>query len=164
MMGTLKDLTKYNDGSENLVDVSHTEGEVILLDFWATWCPPCQKPMAHNQEMIEKHKALGDWEKVRIIGLSIDQDRSKLQSHVEEKKWTDVEHYWARNGKSTCDKEFKIRGVPHCCLIDTHGKIVWVGHPASNDLEASINLLLEGKTLDSAKDGSDDSDKSEGKE
>jgi len=29
-------------------DVEHKEGEVILYDFWATWCPPCQAPMAHN--------------------------------------------------------------------------------------------------------------------
>jgi thiol-disulfide isomerase/thioredoxin len=43
---------------------------VILIDFWATWCPPCQKPMAHNQEMLEHHKS--DWSKVRIIGMSID--------------------------------------------------------------------------------------------
>ena len=54
--------------------IKHEPGQVILLDFWATWCPPCQKPMAHNQEMLEKHAALGDWKNVRIIGLSRDQD------------------------------------------------------------------------------------------
>jgi thiol-disulfide isomerase/thioredoxin len=41
---------------ENVVDVwtmeeksiPHKQGQVLLIDFWATWCPPCQKPMAHN--------------------------------------------------------------------------------------------------------------------
>ena len=33
---------------EETLDLEHKEGEVWLIDFWATWCPPCQKPMAHN--------------------------------------------------------------------------------------------------------------------
>jgi len=53
------------------VSITHNKGEVVLLDFWATWCPPCQGPMAHNQKMLEeKANTWGD--KVRIIGLSID--------------------------------------------------------------------------------------------
>jgi hypothetical protein len=34
--------------AETPVDIEHKEGEVMMIDFWATWCPPCQKPMAHN--------------------------------------------------------------------------------------------------------------------
>jgi len=62
--------------------ITHKEGEVILLDFWATWCPPCQAPMAHNQAMLEKKAA--EWgSTVRIIGLSIDNEKEKVASHVE---------------------------------------------------------------------------------
>lgn len=61
-----------------------------------------------------------------------------------------------RNGKCTADKEFGVRGVPHCCLVDTHGKIVWIGHPASRQLEEDINNLLEGKVLTDVKNESDD--------
>jgi len=58
------------DGGD-AVDLVHKEGEVWFIDFWATWCPPCQAPMAHNQSMLEKRKA--DWgDKLKIIAISID--------------------------------------------------------------------------------------------
>jgi len=57
--------------NEDKVTIEHNKGEVLMIDFWATWCPPCQAPMAHNVDMIEKRGA--EWGKdVRIIGLSID--------------------------------------------------------------------------------------------
>jgi len=47
MYQTIKGVTTLDD-AETAVDIEHKEGEVIMIDFWATWCPPCQKPMAHN--------------------------------------------------------------------------------------------------------------------
>jgi len=132
------------EGAEK-VSIEHKEGEVILLDFWATWCPPCQRPMAHNQEMLEKRGE--DWKgKVRIIGLSIDQDKAKLVSHVNEKKWTSVEHYF-RAGSDASDV-YSVRGVPHVMLIDQKGKIVFKGHPASRkNLEEDLDNLSKGVAL-----------------
>lgn len=69
-----------------------------------------------------------------------------------------MEHYWARNGVCTADKDFGVRGVPHCCLVDTHGNIVWIGHPASRNLEKDINDLLAEKKLEGVKSEEDDSD------
>jgi thiol-disulfide isomerase/thioredoxin len=79
--------------------VKHEKGQVILYDFWATWCPPCQQPMAHNQHMIETRGA--EWgERVRIISLSVDKDITTLKNHIEKNKWDSVENYHIGNG--TC--------------------------------------------------------------
>jgi len=105
--------------------------------------------MAHNQEMLEKNKE--KWgDKVRIVGLSIDQDIAKLKSHVDAKGWTTVEHYHSRNGQNSADKDYGVQGVPHCLLVDTNGVIVFVGHPASRKLEEDINALLAGEKITGA--------------
>jgi len=130
---------------EEAKEIVHNEGEVILVDFWATWCPPCQKPMAHNQEMLQKRKS--DWgDKVRIIGVSIDQSKEKMVEHVNNKGWTAVEHY--HRHKSDCSEVYGVQGVPHVLLLDTKGRIVFKGHPATRkDLEADFDTLLKGEPL-----------------
>jgi len=40
---------------EGTTDIIHQKGQIMLLDIWATWCGPCQNPMKHNQEMLEKY-------------------------------------------------------------------------------------------------------------
>jgi len=132
------------EGEEELT-IEHKEGQVLLIDFWATWCPPCQAPMAHNQAMLDKKGE--EWkDKIRIIGLSIDSDKAKLKSHVEDKKWTSPEHYF--RGSSDCSKVYGVTGVPHVMLIDTKGKIVFKGHPANRpNLEEDMENLLKGETI-----------------
>ena len=142
--GTITGVEDVNKPGEK-VELKHNDGEVWLLDFWATWCPPCQAPMAHNQKMLEEHG--GKWgDKLRIIGLSIDNNAETVKSHVESKGWQKIEHFW-RSG-STCSKDYGVSGVPHVMLIDTKGKIVFKGHPANRtDLVADFNTLLEGGTI-----------------
>lgn len=134
------------EAAEGRAEVKHEPGQVLLLDFWATWCPPCQKPMAHNQEMLDKRGS--DWgANVRLIGLSIDQDKQKLINHVKDKGWTKVEHYHVRNGSCTADKEYGVQGVPHVLLVDKEGTIVFMGHPSSQNIEECIDKLLKGEKL-----------------
>lgn len=101
--------------------------------------------MAHNQEMLEKRK--DDWAgKVRIIGVSIDQSKEKMVEHVNNKGWTAVEHY--HRHKSDCSEVYGVSGVPHVLLLDTKGRIVFKGHPATRkDLEADFDTLLKGEPL-----------------
>ncbi len=127
--------------------IEHKPGQVLLIDFWATWCPPCQAPMAHNQEMLEHHSER--WgEKVRIIGISIDQAPEIVVKHVKAKKWEKVEHF--HRAGSSCSNDYGVKGVPHVVLVDTEGKIAYVGHPAGTNLEQNIETLLKGQKLGSS--------------
>ena len=102
--------------------------------------------MEHNQDMLVKNEA--KWGgKVRLIGLSIDGEAATVKSHVEEKGWTKVEHYHVRTPGCSADKDYGVNGVPHVLLVDTTGKIVFIGHPASRNLEEDINKLLNGESL-----------------
>lgn len=90
--------------------------------------------MAHNQEMLTKNKeAWGD--KVRIVGLSIDNDAATVKNHVTAKKWEAIEHYHVRNADCKASETYGSGGVPHVFLVDKSGKIVFKGHPATRKLE-----------------------------
>jgi len=87
------------DDTETEVSIEHTPGTVMMIDFWATWCPPCQRPMQHNQDMLTEHAE--KWGgNVKIIGLSIDKDAATVTSHITNKGWTAPTHY--HRAKSDC--------------------------------------------------------------
>jgi thiol-disulfide isomerase/thioredoxin len=133
------------------VDVACKSGEVTLFDFWATWCGPCQGPMAHNQEMLEKHP---EWAgKVRIVGVNIDDEIEAARERVTTKNWTKVDHYWSQGGwGSKIMQYFGIHGIPFCVLVDKNGLIKIAGHPMSMKLDINIPLLIEGKPIEEEKE------------
>lgn len=113
--------------------------------------------------MLEKRGA--DWgDKVRLIGLSIDNDVPTVKNHVESKNWKKVEHYHVRNGACTADNDYGVKGVPHVLLVDTHGTIVFMGHPASRKIEEDIDNLLKGEKLTGEGTGAASSKAEEGGE
>ncbi len=139
------ELTELKSGE--IVHLADYRGEVLYLDFWATWCGPCQGPMAHSQEIVTRRAT--DWKgRARIIGLSIDDEIETLRSHVETKGWTDVHHLFASDGEpgwgSRAAEIYGIHGVPTALLIDASGKIIWRGHPANFEIEKAIDDLLKG--------------------
>jgi thiol-disulfide isomerase/thioredoxin len=142
----IKDLKPIKGG--DAVTLEHKEGEVWMIDFWATWCPPCQAPMAHNQAMLDKRGA--EWgDKVKIICISIDQTADKVVSHCDAKGWNSPIHY--HRAESDCSKQYSVSGVPNVMIVDTNGMIVFKGHPANRpDLEADFDNLLKGEKLTGA--------------
>lgn len=96
-LGVIKSVSNVLEDGET--DIVHKDGQVIIIMFWASWCDYCKKEMGKAQKMVAKNKERWN-EKVRIIGLGIDVERSKQIAFIKAKKLTAFEHYNVKNSKS----------------------------------------------------------------
>lgn len=107
-------------------------GKPLILEFWATWCPPCRKSIPHLNEIYRKNKDNG----LVIIGVS-----SEKKDVVEKfLKNTKMDYFPALDAK--LGRSFGVTGIPHAVLVDKTGKIVWEGHPASLT-DKELGLILK---------------------
>ena len=86
-------------------------GQVVLLDFWATWCIPCRAEMPHLKKVYDKYKD----QKFEIIGISLDQTRAVLDSYIEKQDITWPQ--FLENGRAVT-KMYNVTGIPATFLID----------------------------------------------
>lgn len=113
--------------------LSDLRGRVVCLDFWATWCGPCQQSMKMLDELAaKKHDR---WKnRIRIVPLSIDDRPEQVARHIAQRGWSHLDHYWAGTGEvngfdAAAARAFVISGVPTTILIGRDGRILWRGHP-----------------------------------
>lgn len=146
---TAPDLRLQDIATGHSLKLSDFKGQVVFVDFWATWCGPCQEPMKHNSEITARRGA--DWAgKAVILGLSIDEKPGLVVNHCKARGWDNMRHLWCGEGEnvgwnSEAVKVYGIRGVPTALLIDPSGKIVWRGHPSSCKVEEEIDKLLKSQ-------------------
>lgn len=142
------DLAMRDLATGETVRLSDFRGQHVFLDFWATWCGPCQQPMAHNDDVMERRAA--DWRgAATILALSIDDSVQLVVDHVEARGWTHVPHFYAdeegRTGwKSVAVERYGVSSIPTCLIVDPKGTIVWRGHPATIDVEERLDALVAG--------------------
>lgn len=136
---------------EEGLSLTHTPGTVLLVDFWATWCVPCQEPMAHNQEMLVKNQE--KWkDKVKIVGFSLDENVIQLSNRLKQTGWDKVDHYILPGGfKHEGSQILGCTGVPFIVLVNKQGKIVYTGKPNLPNIEEEIDALLAAPETEGTK-------------
>ena len=96
-----------------------TKGKFVLIDFWATWCPPCRKAIPELNTIQQK---FGD--QLVVIGVS-DEPEQKVRAMAEPK----IEYAVAVDTRARMKNELKVTGIPHVILVDPSGVVRWEGFP-----------------------------------
>lgn len=119
------------------VDLADLRGKVVLVDFWATWCPPCVEEAPQLVEAYEKFKDRG----FEIVGISLDSDKAALEKFTAENKMPWPQFFDGKGWDNELAARFKIQSVPTMWLLGRDGKLV---DPSPRTrLEQSIAAALE---------------------
>ncbi len=110
------------------VELSQLSGKMVLLEFWATWCPPCRATVPELNSIQEKYSGKG----LIVLGISLDEDENlpaKLSAFSQEFKI----NYRLLIGDEKTERAYNVRSIPVAFLIDRRGKIVasYVGYVAN---------------------------------
>jgi thiol-disulfide isomerase/thioredoxin len=122
----------------NLADLKGKQ--IAVVEFWATWCPPCRASIPHLTQLQKKFKD------VVIIGIT-DEDVPTVKKFVA-KMGDQMDYIVAIDKEEKTGRAymgaFGIDGIPHAFVIDKEGRIVWHGHPM-DQLESVLEELQSGK-------------------
>jgi peroxiredoxin len=108
----------YPDLSGNIVRLSDHRGKVVLVNIWATWCPPCIEEVPSMKSLYQKLKG----EKFEILAVSIDQQGKTAVSLFMKKHKLNFTALLDPQG--TIAAPYKATGVPESFIVDKNGILV----------------------------------------
>lgn len=119
----------------------------VYVKFWASWCKPCMKQMAHFEQVQEHH---GDAIQVIGVNLGINDDLDTVQATIETFGLT-MPTAIDKSGRLA--KAFQFMGTPYHLLFDNNMNLVHMGHKASAELDNKIALLSRTEPVDLLESG-----------
>lgn len=136
---------ELKDLENNVKSFQELKGEKLtLIDFWATWCKPCNKAIPELNKIYDTFKSQG----VEIIGINCDGPRS-VSKVVPLSKALKIQYPILIDINSEIKTDLNILGLPTLIIVDDNDKIVWIHEGfVSGDAEviiAEIEKLLKGK-------------------
>jgi thiol-disulfide isomerase/thioredoxin len=140
--------TKLGDGAYPLTGLTWVKGspvtiapgKVYVVEFWATWCPPCRESIPHLTALAKKYA-----DRVVFVGVS-NEDVGTVKPFVAD-KGDQMDYHVAVDtaGKVVNGymSAFDQGGIPTAFIVNAEGKVVWLGHPMG-DLEKVLDQVLAG--------------------
>jgi len=128
------------DGKERAL--TDFRGRVVVLNFWATWCPPCREEMPTLQHVYHQMHEVG----VVIVGVNLGDPPSKVKEFVEE---TGVEFPILLDTHGKVAQEYRVRALPLTFWIDSSGVIrdITIGGPMPEEfIMENLDKLLKRRS------------------
>lgn len=124
------------------VSLADYRGQVVLLNFWASWCGPCRTEMPILEQIYKRYKAMG----VTLIGVNVEPDSA---AGLEWLKATPVSFPILFDTDSAASKLYDVEGMPNTVIVDRHGNVRYIhrGYKAGaeNEYMDQLRALIREK-------------------
>jgi cytochrome c biogenesis protein CcmG/thiol:disulfide interchange protein DsbE len=116
-----------------LTEQPDTQGKCVLIEFWATWCPPCRKSVALLNQL---HHKFG--EDLVVIGIS-----EETEQAVRKMKEPVIDYAVAIDTQQRMKKTLEVRGIPHVIILEPEGYVIWEGFPLLAGYELTEDIVAK---------------------
>ncbi len=127
------------DDDGNKVNLSQMKGKPVVINFWASWCPPCKAEMPHFEEMYKKYK---DQVTFMMVDMTdgYQETVEDAKSHITEKGYIFPVYY---DTEFSAAIEYSVSSLPTTIFVDKEGNIVTYAKGAidGETLERGIELI-----------------------
>jgi len=128
---------KYTAMDGTAVDLSKLRGKVVLVDFWATWCPPCRAEVPDVVATYQKYHDQG----FEIVGVSLDQSKDAVLAFTKENGMVWPQYFDGKGWANAVSSSFDIRSIPTMWLIGKDGMLA--NDDAGDHLGDQVDKLLQ---------------------
>ena len=126
-------------GSFNPID-----GNVYVLEFWATWCAPCRKSIPHLTAIQEEYEL----DELKVVGISTDEETEKVAPFVN-KQGLKMDYIVGIDNKRRTQRAWMdaagLKGIPAAFIVDKNGTIQFIGHPLSEEFDDTLAKVMTGR-------------------
>ena len=122
--------------------LSDYRGKVVVLDFWASWCPTCYAPITKMQDAVRRHD---DWDgRVEMITVSVDSDLERAVATIAKQGWDRTNNMSIEFDKL---KDIGVSVVPITIVIAVDGTITTMAGSHAINVEREVEALLPAQPL-----------------
>jgi peroxiredoxin len=111
------DFTLKTLSGKAAISLKDYKGKVVLLDFWASWCAPCQRSLPELQKLEE------EYENLRVLAISIDDEKKNAREFMKRQQ---LDLTVLFDEKKSVAERYDIEAMPSALLIDRDGVIRFV--------------------------------------